>query len=207
MTKGLFITLEGNEGSGKSTQIKKLETALTALGHKVTILREPGSTGIGTKIRELLKDPANRICSEAELFLFQASRAQLVQEVIKPSLEAGEIVIADRFYDSTWVYQGWARGINLLAVEFTNKLATPGLEVAKTFLIKVPLEVCVDRVRARGNPDRFEQEGAALLAKIDAGYTALTKDFPRRVEVVDGNRHADVVHADLLEKTLKLINR
>ena len=186
MTKGLFLTIEGNEGCGKSTQIKRLDTALKELGQPVTILREPGSTGIGTQIRGILKDPANTICSEAELFLFQAARAQLVQEVIKPALARGEVVIADRFYDSTWVYQGWARGINLLAIEFTNRLATPGLEVAKTFLLKVPLDVCTQRITARGNLDRFELEGQKLLAKTDAGYDEL-------------------VHQDLLAKVVKLI--
>lgn len=205
MTKGLFITLEGNEGCGKSTQIAKLSAALSAKGHAVTVLREPGSTDIGTKIRSLLKDPTNQICSEAELFLFQASRAQLVKEVIRPKLAAGEIVIADRFYDSTWVYQGWARGVNLLAIEFTNRLATTGVEVAKTFLISVPLDVCTERVKARGNLDRFELEGAKLLGKIDEGYKELAKNFPTRVDVVDGNRDPEAVHQDLLAKTLRLV--
>lgn len=207
MTKGLFITLEGNEGCGKSTQIKKLQDALVASGHAVTVLREPGSTDIGTKIRALLKDPANKIGSEAELFLFQASRAQLVQDVIKPKLAAGEIVIADRFYDSTWVYQGWARGVNLLAIEFTNRLATTGVEVNKTFFIKVPLDVCMSRVKTRGNLDRFELEGQKLLAKIDEGYNELAKNFPGRVDVIDGNRDIELVHQDLLTKTLRLIER
>ena len=201
---GLFITIEGNEGSGKSTQIKMLETELKRLGLPVSILREPGSTGISDKIRGILKDPANTICPEAELFLFQASRAQLVQEVIKPKLAAGEMVIADRFYDSTWVYQGWARGVNLLAIEFTNRLATPGLEISKTFLLSVPLEVCTARVTARGNLDRFELEGKKLLGKIDAGYRELAKNFPNRVEVIDGNRHADLVHHDLINRVLHL---
>lgn len=207
MTKGLFITLEGNEGCGKSTQIKKLQDALAAKGHTVTVLREPGSTDIGTKIRALLKDPANKIGSETELFLFQASRAQLVQDVIKPKLAAGEIVIADRFYDSTWVYQGWARGVNLLAIEFTNRLATTGVEVNKTFFIKVPLDVCMGRVKTRGNLDRFELEGQKLLAKIDEGYNELAKNFPGRVDVIDGNRDLELVHQDLLVKTLRLIER
>lgn len=205
MTKGLFLTLEGNEGCGKSTQIKLLNDALVSRGHTVTILREPGSTDIGAKIRGILKDPANKICSEAELFLFQASRAQLVEEVIRPKLRAGEIIIADRFYDSTWVYQGWARGVNLLAIEFTNKLATVGVEVSKTFLIRVPLAVCSERIKARGNLDRFELEGQKLLSKIDEGYDELVKTFPQRVDVVDGNRDITTVHQELLNKTLRLI--
>lgn len=205
MTKGFFITLEGNEGCGKSTQIEKLQAALTAQHYPVTILREPGSTGVGTKIRAILKDPANAICSEAELFLFQASRAQLVKEVIRPKLAAGEIVIADRFFDSTWVYQGWARGVNLLAIEFTNHLATTGIEVNKTFLIKVPLDVCIARCAARGNLDRFEMEGRNLLAKIDEGYDELVKNFPARIDTINGDRHADEVHTELLAKTLKLL--
>lgn len=205
MTKGIFITIEGNEGCGKSTQIEMLREALAANGIPVTILREPGSTELGAKIKGILKDPANSICSEAELFLFQASRAQLVQEAIKPKLAAGEIIIADRFYDSTWVYQGWARGINLLAVEFTNRLATPGLEISKTFLIKVPLEICIERIKARGALARFEQEGAKLLAKIDSGYEELAKTFSTRVVVIDGNREEGVVHRELLAKILKLL--
>jgi len=205
MTNGLFITIEGNEGCGKSTQIKRLEEALKAQGQDVVVLREPGSTGLGTKLRGILKDPGNQISSEAELFLFQASRAQLVTEVIKPALAAGKLVVADRFYDSTWVYQGWARGINLLAIEFTNRLATPGLEVSKTFLLKTPLDVCLARVKARGALDRFELEGVKLLEKIDAGYEELLKNFPKRVEAIDGNRSADAVHQELMAKVLKLI--
>lgn len=199
--------MEGNEGCGKSTQIKKLQEALAARGQAVTVLREPGSTDIGGKIRNLLKDPTNQICSESELFLFQAARAQLVQEVIRPKLAAGEIIIADRFYDSTWVYQGWARGVNLLAIEFTNKLATIGVEVSKTFLIKVPLAVCTERVKSRGNLDRFELEGQKLLSKIDEGYNELVKNFPQRVDVVDGNRDIETVHQELLAKTIRLIER
>lgn len=206
MNKGLFVTIEGNDGCGKSTQIEMLETALKSRGLPVNILREPGSTGIGTKIKALLKDPSNTICSQAELFLFQASRAQLVQEVIKPKLAAGEIIIADRFYDSTWVYQGWARGINLLAIEFTNHLATAGIEITKTFLIDVPLATCMARIKARGKLDRFEQEGQKLLAKIDEGYKELTKAFPKRIEVIDGNRDATVVHQELLTKISALIS-
>ncbi len=206
MTKGVFITLEGNEGCGKSTQIQKLQEALVALGRTVTALREPGSTQVGNEIRRILKDPGNTICSETELFLFQAARAQLVNDVIKPKLAAGDVVIADRFYDSTWVYQGWARGVNLLAIEFTNKLATTNVEVAKTFLLKVPLDVCTQRVHGRGNLDRFEQEGLPLLTKIDTGYVELAKTFPNRVEVIDGNRSPEEVHADLLAKTLKLLS-
>ena len=179
----------------------------SARGHSVTVLREPGSTVVGTKIREILKDPANSICSETELFLFQASRAQLVHDVIRPKLANGEIIIADRFYDSTWVYQGWARGVNLLAIEFTNKLATVGVEVSKTFFIKVPLDVCSARIKSRGTLDRFELEGQRLLAKIDEGYNELSKSFPQRVDVIDGNREIETVHQELLAKTLRLIHQ
>lgn len=205
LSKGLLITIEGNEGCGKSTQIKLLEEALKTKGYSVTVIKEPGSTSIGNKIRELIKDPNNKICSEAELFLFQAARAQLVQEVIKPKLNAGEIILVDRFYDSTWVYQGWARGINLMAVEFTNYLSTTGVELNKTFLIKTPLEVCMTRIHNRGELDRFEKEGIKLLARIEAGYNELAKLYPNRITVINGDKPINEVHAEMLAKTRGLI--
>lgn len=209
MKKGLFITIEGNEGSGKSTQVRFLAENLSNVTNNipVSVISEPGVTSISDKIRAILKDPQNNISPEAELFLFEASRAQMVRDVIRPKLDNGEIVVCDRFYDSTWVYQGFARGINLLAIELTNKLATTGVEINKTFLLDVPVAVSVERLKARGNSssDRFELEGIKLLTKVHDGYKSLADTFPGRVEVINGMLSRQEISAILLQKVGTLI--
>lgn len=205
----LFLTIEGHEGSGKSTQATMLSDTLNAKGVKSIVIREPGSTVMGEEIRTILRKirEGEVVYPETELFLFQASRAQLVRNTIKPAVEAGTIVICDRFYDSTWVYQGWARGVNLLAVEFTNRLAAAGVKIDKTFLLQLPLDVSMSRVKCRGGDraDRFESESREFYERVYDGYNEVARVYSDRIETLDGNRPAEAVHADLLERVIKLL--
>lgn len=205
---GKFITLEGNEGVGKSTQAKLLVDKLNTLGYNTLLVREPGGTEIGEEVRKILKTVRTTpVHAETELFLFQACRAQLVREVIKPAIAEGKIVIADRFCDSTWVYQGWTRGINMLSVEFTNRLAIAGVTINRTFLLAAPVEVAKERIAARNTTDRFELEGEAFFKKVEEGFLELATYHPDRIVTIDTTRPIEVVHTDLVERTLKEIEK
>jgi len=205
--KGLFITLEGHEGTGKTTQIKLLSDALINSGWQVQTIKEPGGTSVGDELKTILKQiRPEPIHPETELFLFQASRAQLVRQVIKPALTAGKIVLSDRFHDSTWVYQGWYRGINLASIEYTNRLAMAGAVVDKTFLFNLPVVEIKKRVISRGGTDRFESEGDNFYLKINEGYEELMRyNFDGRIETIDANRSVEEIHVDLLTRVNKLI--
>jgi dTMP kinase len=203
---GLLFTFEGGDGAGKTTQLQKLEEALSAAGHPVRALFEPGTTPLGSLIRGIVKQPGVKICPEAELFLFQAARAQMVRDLVLPLLRAGTHVILDRFIGSTWVYQGWVRGVNLLSVEFCNRLAAAGVTVNRTWVLDVPAEVSGERLSLRGNqPDRFEQEGLALREKVRQGYLELARTYPDDIIVVDGSRAEEEVHREILQDALRML--
>lgn len=199
---GWFISFEGPEGSGKSTQIGLLAHALTSAGLAVRRLREPGGTPVGEEIRELLKHaPAGEgMCAECELFLFAASRAELVRKVVAPWVASpGHAMLADRFLDSTTVYQGVARGLGLTTVRSVNLLATGGLLPHATILLDLPLAESRGRSGARNQgPDRFEREGDAFHAKVRQGYLDLAAAEPHRFIVVDGHPSPEIIHATIL---------
>lgn len=182
---GSLITFEGVEGAGKSTQIAALEATLLARGQRVLRVREPGGTSVGDQIRRVLLDPDTRPLDPlAELLLFQASRAQLVASVIRPALLEGTFVLCDRFFDSSTVYQGYARGLELSAVEALNRLATGGLEPRLTVLLDLPAAQGLGRVRVRAGAeglDRFEQEAGAFHERVRQGFLRLATDHPERV--------------------------
>lgn len=205
--KGLFITIEGVEGSGKTTQIDLLKTALKKRGFKVLITREPGGTKISDQIREILLSQKNRrMVPLCELFLYEASRAQHVEEVILPALKKGKIVISDRFYDATWVYQGYGRGISRKSIEKLNLFATRGLEPDLTIVIDCPIDKGLTRIRShRKNLDRLERERHSFHERVRRGYLKLASLDPRRVKVIDGNRKPKEVHQDILRQILKKI--
>jgi len=191
---GVFITFEGTEGVGKSTQIELLAARFRALGRKVQVLREPGGTPIGEEIRHTLKhSEANRnMTAEAELLLLNASRAQLVREVIRPSLAAGEVVLCDRFYDSTTAYQGYGRRLDLAQVAGIIDLAVGPTRPALTLLLEIPFEISESRRLARqkaqaaGAPlrDRLEEEDRAFFERVALGYRAIVAANPERVQVI-----------------------
>lgn len=183
--KGLFVTFEGIDGSGKSTQVTALKNSLEDKGMKVLLVREPGGTMIGEKIRSILLDKANTgMTSETELLLYEAARSQNVSEVIRPALAQGKIVICDRFYDSTVAYQGYARGLELTSVDFLNRYATGGLEPDLTFLLDLPAQTAWRRMNVReGAQDRLELEGLEFMEKVRAGYLELADSHARIIKL------------------------
>lgn len=191
---GVFITFEGAEGCGKSTQARRLADRLRALGWRVRELREPGGTPLAEEIRQLLKHRAAGwgMTPEAELLLMNAARAQLVREVIRPALTAGEIVVCDRFADSTTAYQGWGRELDLRRVAEVVDFAVGPTRPDLTLLLRVPAEVAAERRRGRarvegGVVDRFEEEGAAFFARVERGFTALAAAEPDRFRVLESD--------------------
>ena len=203
---GIFITFEGTEGCGKSTHIKKLATCLENEGHTVRTLREPGGTESGEEIRELLKHGPDNLTPEAELLLMNASRAQLVREIIRPALAAGEVILCDRFYDSTTVYQGAGRGLDSVHVEAVIDFAVGDTRPDLTLLLQIPLETSEKRRAKRRGSDRFESADREFFMRIESGYAALAKAEPDRIQVIDANRPVDTVQADILTAVFIAIN-
>jgi dTMP kinase len=204
--RGLFISLEGTEGSGKSTQIRLLEARLLEMGLRVATLREPGGTPIGEEIRHILKhSPANKsMTPETELLLMNASRAQLVREVIEPSLSSGEIVLCDRFYDSTIAYQGYGRGLDLTQAQAMIDFAIGSVKPDITFFLRGPMEVSEARTAARKSAgqgtqerDRFEEEERAFYERVERGFEAITAGNPDRIRIIDGTHPVEKVSEEI----------
>ena len=196
---GYFITFEGSEGCGKTTQIEALAKALEAQGKTVLITREPGGTLIGEKIRNLLQNPGykNEISDMAELLLFSASRAELIASRIQPALKRGEIVICDRFYDSTYVYQGLGRAIGMEIVEQLNQITVGTLKPDLTILLDVDAKVGIERAKSRqsGELDRIENESLVFFEAVRNGYIELAKKEPERFKTIDGLLSVDAIKA------------
>lgn len=196
---GLFVTFEGGEGVGKTTQIAKLAHAFERAGKKVVVTREPGGSEIANRIRSILLDPKNKgLVPLAELFLYEASRAQHVQDVILPSLKAGRVVICDRFADSSVVYQGVARGLKADLVGKLNKMATGGLTPNLTFVLDLDPRIGLARVGARGILDRMEKEKLGFHKAVREGFRRLVKREPKRCRLIDASRSRDDIHAAIL---------
>ena len=198
--KGVFITFEGTEGCGKSTQVRLLAERLTALGHRVRTPREPGGTPVGEEIRHTLKHSPNNhaMTAEAELLLMNASRAQLVREVIRPALEAGEIVVCDRFYDSTTAYQGHGRQLDLEAVRAIIEFAVGGTKPDLTLFLQVPPEVSAARLQSRQSAlppvrDRIEEADQDFFERVAQGFSIIAAGEPQRVKVIPGAQPAEAV--------------
>jgi dTMP kinase len=186
--RGLFVTFEGIDRSGKTTQAGLL---VDALGDEALGVREPGGTPAGEKVRELLKDPSVTLSPEAEALLFAAARSELVAEVILPALEKGKVVVSDRFLDSSLAYQGGARGLGINEVERVNHFAVRGLKPDLTFLLELSPE---DAAARGGENDRFEDEGAGLQEAVGASYETLIRSDPDRWRRIDATRSPDEVH-------------
>ena len=181
--KGKFITFEGSEGSGKSTQAKLLLKYLRSHGKSAILIREPGSTKISEKIRKILLDPKNKeMCDEAEMLLYMASRAQLVRELIIPQLKNGKFVICDRFLDATICYQGYGGGLNIGLIKLVGKFATKGLKPDLTFLMDI--DVREGLRRAGRYKDRIEQKTLAYHKRVRKGYLHLSKLEPKRIKII-----------------------
>jgi dTMP kinase len=188
----VFVSFEGIDGSGKSTQARALADRLREQGREVVAVREPGGTALGEQVRDLLLDGA-AVAPWAEAALFASARAQLVAEVVAPALERGAAVVCDRFLDSSLAYQGIARGLGVEAVLEVNRLATGGVLPDRTVLLTVPFEQAA--ARAAGPADRIEREGQAFLERVAAAYLELAAMFPQRIAVVDGSLAPDEVAA------------
>ena len=210
MNKGIFVTLEGCEGSGKSTQSRSIKSALEKKGMTVTLLREPGGTALGDKLRKILKFGNFPLNPESELLLFNASRAQLVEEKIAPSLRRGEVVICDRFTDSTLAYQGYGRGMPLELVEEINSVATNDLIPDLTILLDIDSEVGI--YRNSGKRDRFEQnfdseEKRGFHKRVRDGYLELAKRDFHRWLVIDGKLKTKDVTTKILYAIETIISK
>lgn len=202
--KGLFITFEGTEGSGKSTQISLLADSLKAAGRRVTLTREPGGTPIGDQIRKVLLDPSNKALDpRAELLLYAASRAQHLAERIVPALDGGAVVLCDRFSDATLAYQGYGRGLDLGMIRSLDRIVTAGLRPRLTILLDIEAVVGLSRARGRNSSaglaheGRFEDEDIAFHERVRQGYLALAKEEPGRIRVVDAGRRPEEVQRDV----------
>ena len=197
--RGRFITFEGGEGCGKSTQVKRLAEALEASGREVVVTREPGGTRLAELVRSLLKDEReDPPCDRSELLLFLAARAQLVRNVIRPALAAGKWVVCDRFSDSTFAYQGYGRGLPLDELRLMNGFACDGLSPDLTLLLDVRPEVARARMRRREeatntSADRIEQAGDGFHDRLRAGFMELAAADTVRIKVIDANGTPDEV--------------
>lgn len=189
---GLFVTFEGVDRAGKTTQARMLRDAL---GDRAVAVREPGGTPAGERIREILKDGSIELDPRSEALLFAAARAELVEQVIKPALEDGKVVVSDRYLDSSLAYQGEARGLGVDEVARVNRFATQGLEPDITFLLELDL---ADAAARGGETDRFEDEGRAMQEQVRDAYDRLARENPERWRRINASRPADEVHADVL---------
>jgi dTMP kinase len=208
----MFITFEGIEGSGKTTQIKLLIPVLQAKGYECIATREPGATEIGRKIRAILLNAAHTtMLPLTELLLYEADRAQHIHEVINPALAASQVVVSDRFFDATTVYQGYARGFDLELIQQIHRIVLGGLRPDLTLILDLPVHAGLERAWQRidsqsGNmaEDRFEKEAIAFHEKVRQGYLTLARGEPERFRVIDASRDQQTVHKDIAEIVLSL---
>jgi dTMP kinase len=212
MSNGFFITLEGVEGSGKTTQTALVAEALRAAGHRVTVTREPGGTRAGEAIRAIFLDPAVSLHAAAELLLVLADRAQHVREKLKPALAAGEIVLSDRYSDSTVAYQGYGRGLDLKLLDELNRLATDGTHPDLTIVLDLAVETGLERTRARvrgdvRGPDRFEGEQVEFHRRVREGFLTIARDQPGRVRTLDATAPVAEITGRIVEAIVALVTR
>jgi dTMP kinase len=204
--RGVFITFEGVDGSGKTTQAYKLLEYLTRQKLDVEFLREPGGTDVSEQIRRILLDRRNDgICDRTELLLYLAARAEVVDKVIAPALSAGRIVIADRFYDSTYAYQIYGRGLPEWIVRTANRFAADKQRPDLTFVVDLPVTLAQERLkRAR---DRLEAAGLAFQRRVRRGFLKLAAAEPRRIKVLEGMQEVDTIFERVKESAMKLLAR
>ena len=202
MHRGLFITFEGADGCGKTTQIRLLDEYLRAKGKTTILTREPGAKGLGVKLREILLNYEGEVSPNCESFLFLADRAQHVDCIIKPALKEGKIVLCDRHTDSTAAYQGYGRGINLDEIKKLNEIAVSGLKPDLTIVFDIDIETSLSRV---GNEkDRMEAAGIDFFNRVRNGYLEIAKQEPDRVKIINASDTIDNIHKKVVELVEKL---
>jgi len=192
--KGFFITFEGIDGCGKSTQLKLTQKYLKQNGYRVKVLREPGSTPVSEKIRNILLNKKLKITPASELMLYEAARAELVHNVIAPALEAGEVVLCDRFYDSTTAYQGYGRGLDIQLIKKLNNLAAGNSKPNLTFVFDINYAESLRRMNKINKvADRLESESKAFFQRVRKGFLEIARRDKKRVVLINGNRPVDRV--------------
>ena len=206
--RGIFITMEGPDGAGKTTQIEALSTYLREQGYEVLITREPGGTAISEAVRGILLDPVYReMKPETELLLYASARAQLVGEVIGPAVDAGKAVISDRFVDSSVVYQGIARGLGVETVYEVNRPAIGAYMPDVTILLDLPAEVGIARKKNQAELDRMEQESLEFHKRVAEGYRTLARRDPERIQTIDATLPIDTICDMIKSKVCEAIRK
>ena len=196
MNKGMFITFEGADGCGKSTQLSLLKDYLTKNGFNVLVTREPGAKGLGEKLRDILLNYDGEVSNRCESFLFLADRAQHIDTIVKPAVDNGYVVLCDRHTDSTVAYQGYGRGLDIERINYLNDLATDGLKPDLTFVFDVDVETSMSRVGSQ--KDRMESAGIDFFNKVRQGYLEIAKKEPDRVKVIDSTLSIEEVFEQVL---------
>jgi len=197
----VFISFEGIDGSGKSTQLSLLRDVLEAKGHEVLTIREPGATLLSESIREILLSNKQTITSTAELLLFSSARTQLVEMIIEPGLKAGKFILCDRYVDSTTAYQGFGRQLDMNNVRSCNEIATRGVMPHVTFFIDVAYEQAQQRMQftpGSTEPDRMERSGREFFERVRDGYLQIASLEPQRFVVVNGHREREEIHSEIV---------
>ncbi|WP_024832837.1 dTMP kinase [Ruminiclostridium josui] len=198
MRKGLFITVEGTDGSGKTTQIKLMEEFLKSAGNEVVLSREPGGTQISEMIRDLILDPKNTDISPlTEMMLYAAARAQHVFQVIKPALDSGKCVICDRFVDSSFAYQGCGRGVDLKTVADVNRAAVDGIVPDITFFLDIDPHLAIQRRIKTTGADRIEQEKMDFHTRVYEGYRKMALLYPDRIKTIDASKSIEEISSQI----------
>ncbi len=196
--RGMLITFEGIDGSGKSSHAKRVLDYLIERGHPVQLVREPGETAVGEKIRSILLDRSEKMTAMTELLLYEAARAELVRTIIQPAIASGEIVLADRFYDSTTAYQGYGRQLDMTLIHTLNTQASDGIVPSLTLIFDLPLS---ESLRRRGKePDRLESESLSFFERVANGYRQIALADPTRCKLIDSTPSADTVYMQVQEE-------
>lgn len=197
MKKGLFITLEGADGSGKTTQMERIVEYFKTKKIDFIVTREPGGVDLGQKLRDILLNYDGEVASTCEMFLYLADRAQHIETKVKPAVSAGKIVLCDRHIDSTVAYQGYARGLDVERINYLNDIATGGQKPDLTLLFDVDTDVAMERVGNRAEKDRLEAEGAGFHRKVRQGYLEIAKKEPERIKIINSNLSVEEVWAQV----------
>ena len=200
MKKGLFVTFEGVDGCGKTTQLQLLAQHLNKIGKEVLVTREPGAKGLGNKLREILLNYEGDVSDRCETFLFLADRAQHIDMIVNPAVNAGKIVLCDRHIDSSAAYQGYGRGLDIRRIDMLNMIATNGKRPDLTFIFDIDAETSLKRLGTK--KDRMECAGMAFFDRVRRGYLELAKKEPKRIKVIDASKPVEYVHNDVI-KSLK----
>jgi dTMP kinase len=210
--KGIFITFEGPDGAGKTTQLKRLAKELQGMGYEIVVTREPGGTAISDQIRSIILSPDNQeMVDQAEVLLYAASRAQHVHERILPALQDRKIVLCDRFIDASVAYQAYGLGVDIQMVEAISRFASSGLQTARTYLLDVPVEVSQERLQQRASGsqqaplDRIEQKGFEYHRRVREGFHRIAQEQPDRVTVINAHRSEDEIAQDILVDCKRLL--